>query len=84
MQEHVVRLPEHAGPLLQALRLQRGVSQKEFARQLGVSAPTLSVLEKDASAASLRRVMRVLALLGMELVVRPRNSASDGEAASPW
>ena len=84
MQEHVVLLPEHAGPLLRALRVQQGFSQKAFARQLGISAPTLSVLEKDASAASLRRVMRVLSLLGMELVVRPRVSGDGDGATSPW
>jgi HTH-type transcriptional regulator/antitoxin HipB len=84
MKEHVVQLPEHAGPLLRALRVQQGLSQKEFARQLGISAPSLSVLERDASAASLRRVMRVLALLGMELVVRPRAARVNDEAASAW
>lgn len=84
MHEHTIRIPEHAGPLLRALRKQRGVSQKELASQLGVSPPTLSVLEKDASTASLQRVMRVLALLDMELVVRPRNKGAAGEAPSPW
>ncbi|MGQ0799298.1 MAG: helix-turn-helix domain-containing protein [Pseudomarimonas sp.] len=84
MQEHVVLLPEHAGPLLRALRVQQGLSQRAFARQLGVSAPTLSVLEKDASVASLRRVMRVLSLLGMELVVRPREAGGDASEQVPW
>lgn len=74
MNEHTLQAPEHMAPLLKALREQRGLSQVELARLLGVTPPVLSRLESDASKASLQRLMRVLALLDMELVIRPRGS----------
>lgn len=81
---HKVQLPEHVGPLLRSLRVQQGISQKDLAARLGVTPPSLSHLEDDASNASIRRIMRVLAELDMELVVQPRERWSVQEESPPW
>lgn len=39
----------HAGPLLRAVRVSRGVSIRHCARRMGVSSPTLHQLETRAS-----------------------------------
>jgi len=74
MRDTVLVSPNHLGPLLRALRVERGISQQALARQLGVTPSNLSQLEKDAAAASLKRLMRVLAQLDLELVIRDRTA----------
>ena len=74
MRDTVLVSPNHLGPLLRALRVERGISQQALAQQLGVTPSNLSQLEKDAAAASLQRLMRVLAQLDLELVIRDRTA----------
>lgn len=74
MRDTVLTSPEHIGPLLRALRIERGLSQQALAQQLGVTPSNLSQLEKNAAAASMQRLMRVLAQLDLELVIRDRSS----------
>lgn len=77
MTDKILNSAAHLGPLLRALRIERGISQKALARQLGVTPSNVSQLEKDASNASLQRLMRVLASLDLELVVRDRAVPGD-------
>lgn len=74
MRDTVLVSPDHVGPLLRALRVERGISQQALAQQLGVTPSNLSQLEKNAAAASLQRLMRVLAQLDLELVIRDRGT----------
>lgn len=56
------------------LRRERGVSQQLMAEQLGISRATLNALEKGrAGDVGVRKVIRVLDYLGMELSLRERS-----------
>ncbi len=55
---------------MQAFRKEAGLTQAEAARQLGVSQQTLSALERNAERVSAERLLRLLSVLGVQLVLR--------------
>ena len=80
--EYPVRTPEQVGPLLAGFRNRNNLSQAELAQQLGVGQQTISQLERNADRATLGRLMRVLALMNVEIVlrVRPPQNAKAGKS----
>ena len=83
MDDFTVRTPQQLPALLQAFRKAAGLTQAEAAERLGVTQQTFSALERNAASVSTERLMKLLALLGVELVLRPagkavRDAASTG------
>ncbi|SEB26043.1 helix-turn-helix transcriptional regulator [Variovorax sp. YR216] len=70
MTDFTVRTSEQLPELLQAFRKQAGLTQAETALRLGVTQQTLSALERNAEKVSAGRLMRLLSILGVELVLR--------------
>lgn len=81
MSDLVLKHPQQLAPLLRALRAQAGLSQAQLAGRLGVTAQAISRLEQRPEGASVERLMRVLAALKFELVLRPRAA---GPASAEW
>jgi len=86
--EYPVRTPEQIGPLLAGFRNRSHLSQADLARQLGVGQQTISQLERNSSSATLERLMRALAAMNVELVLRTRlpqtTKASEGKPEETW
>jgi HTH-type transcriptional regulator/antitoxin HipB len=83
MEDFPVRTEAQAGQLLASFRKARGLTQAQLARSLGVTQQTYSQLERNASTASLGRLLAAFSCLGVELVLRdarqtPASSASSG------
>lgn len=70
MHDFPLRSPEQLPLLLQAFRKTAGLTQAEVALQLGVTQQTLSAMERRANKVSAERLMRLLSILGVELVLR--------------
>lgn len=79
MADLVIALPSQLGPVLRALRQRRGLSQKAFGEHLGISRQAVSELEKAPERAAFDRVHRACAILGVEIVLRPRAATSEGD-----
>lgn len=79
MSDFIVRTPEQLPALLQGFRKQAGLSQAETALRMGTSQQTLSALERNAENVSAARLMRLLSILGVELVMRK----GDGGLSEP-
>jgi HTH-type transcriptional regulator/antitoxin HipB len=79
--EIIARTPFQLGNCIRETRRKRGLSQEELAAKIGVRQKTVSNVETSA-AARLETVLRTLAALDLELVVRRRtkSSADDIEA----
>lgn len=90
MPDFVVRTSQQLPGLLQAFRKQTGMTQAEAAVRLGVTQQTMSALERNAEKVSAARLMKLLSILGVELVLRkdgepaPKKSASAGDSNPTW
>lgn len=63
------------------------MTQTEAAQRLGVKQQTISALERNAEAVSAERLLRLLNVLGVELVMRkvtPGNVAQDSKSQPTW
>ncbi|WP_448134960.1 helix-turn-helix domain-containing protein [Stenotrophomonas rhizophila] len=63
----VVRTPHQLGALMRAFRKQAGYSQAALAERLGVSRQAITALEREPEAATFERLMKVWAVLGLEV-----------------
>jgi HTH-type transcriptional regulator/antitoxin HipB len=83
MQDFSIRTPEQLIPLFVAFRKRAGLSQAELARRIGVGQQTVSQLERNPDKATVERLLRALTALDVELVLRSKQSAPDGNAPPP-
>ena len=90
MNEFTVRTAAQLPGLLQALRKQAGLTQRDVAQRLGVTQQTMSAMERNAETVSAERLMRLLGILGAELVLRTvpavdaADQASDTVTPTAW
>ncbi|MBB5207755.1 helix-turn-helix transcriptional regulator [Chiayiivirga flava] len=82
MSDIPLQLSSQLGPILRAVRKSRGLTQQDLARQLGVTRQAISLLEQRPEAATLERLMRVFALLQVDVLLRPRDV--DAAPAADW
>jgi len=81
----IIRVPEQLGAVLRAARLQQGMTQAEVAEKIGISPQAMSRLEKNAGKASFDRIHRLSLLLGLEIVLQPKNRVAESEhPLSEW
>jgi len=69
------------GRILRDARRERGFTQMELATQTGMAQPTISKIERGAEQTSLDSILRLLAALKLEFVVRERSNA---HPQAPW
>ena len=77
-QTWTIRSAADFGRTIADLRVQRGLTQEELAKQGGMSRNYLAQLETGLTVALLERVLRLLRRLGAEVTVSVRNP--DGDA----
>ncbi|MGP8187441.1 MAG: helix-turn-helix transcriptional regulator [Terracidiphilus sp.] len=79
--EFIVRTPLQLANSIRVRRRKLGLTQEQLAAKIGVRQKTLSAIE-SARSARLDTLLRILAVLSLELVVRARTkgSANDIEA----
>ncbi|HWB75480.1 MAG TPA: type II toxin-antitoxin system Y4mF family antitoxin [Nannocystaceae bacterium] len=75
MNDGLARTPAELGALVRARRRALGATQIELAALADVGARFVVELERGKPTLELGRVMRVLAQLGLELVIRERDGA---------
>lgn len=83
MRDYTVRTAEQLPGMLQALRKQSGLTQRAVAERLGVTQQTMSAMERHAGTVSAERLLRLLGILGVELVLR-ESAASPAVPANLW
>lgn len=78
MTDFTVRTADQLPALLRAFRKQAGLTQGDVAARLGLRQQTYSAMERNTENLSTGRLMKVLAVMGVDLVLHPR--ADDGDA----
>lgn len=85
--EFPIRTSDQLSAVLQAFRKESGLSQTEVAKRMGLTQQKLSHLERNAQNVSADRILKLLSVLGVELVLR-RAGASCSVASNskdhPW
>jgi HTH-type transcriptional regulator / antitoxin HipB len=76
MQDFAVRAPSQLGTLIAGFRKARQLSQQALAAKLGSTQQAVSAFERDASPGSVERLMKTLAALDVELVLRDRRASA--------
>ena len=77
---YVIRVPHQLGPLLRALRRDKGLTQADVAGQLGVTRQAISELENRPESASFERLMKLATVLGVEIALQPRGAPMPPDA----
>jgi transcriptional regulator with XRE-family HTH domain len=72
--EYVVIGPQSLGKAIREFRLRQDVSQQELADRTEMHRSYLSQLESGSTTEALSRIMRALAALDLEVVVRERGT----------
>ncbi|MCS3695186.1 HTH-type transcriptional regulator/antitoxin HipB [Bradyrhizobium elkanii] len=76
MDHPIARNEKQLGAILRRARKKAGLSQSDLGKNMHLRQGTVSRLEGGAPAMQLRTVMDALAALNLELIVRPRTTAS--------
>ncbi len=79
MNDFPIQTAEQLTHLFSAFRKRRGLSQAELARQMGVGQQSISQLERNPHKATVERLLRVLAQMDVELVLRDRKAPTDAK-----
>lgn len=82
MPTYPVRTSSQLPDLLQAFRKQAGLTQAELALRLGVTQQTYSALERNADKVGAARLLKLLNILGVELVLRQAPAGADAPSAT--
>ena len=77
MTDFTVRTAEQLPALLQAFRKEAGLTQSDVALRLGVTQQTYSALERNAENMGVARLLKLLGILGVEMVLDKPASAAE-------
>lgn len=70
--EYLITTPAQLGLILQGCRKQKGLTQAELARRVGLLQKYVSHAETSPEKQSVERIFRLLSGLGLELVLRDK------------
>jgi len=76
--ESLILSPAALGRTLRDTRLERGLTQSDLAQRSGLTQATVSSIERGQSNVSLDTLLRLVATLRLELVLRNRQPARRG------
>ena len=82
MNHFAVQTAEQLPALLKAFRKDSGLTQAQVAASLGVTQQTLSALERNAKKVSDDRLLQLLGILGVEMALRRKETASPASSGS--
>ncbi len=83
MNQYPLRTAEQLSALLQAFRKESGLTQSEVALRLGVTQQTYSTLERNAESVGVAKLLKLLGILGVELVLNKPTITADSQAVAP-
>ena len=76
MSDFSIKTPQPLGSVLKGVRRDKRLTQETVGAKVGLAQKAVSKLELDPGTSGLNQVFKLLAALDLELVVRPRESAS--------
>jgi HTH-type transcriptional regulator/antitoxin HipB len=81
--DYPVKTPEQLAQILRGVRRDRGMTQSMVAEQMGSLQSKVSAFEANPGKSSVARLFRLLSVVGLELVLRDRSTASKQQRKKP-
>lgn len=78
---YTVRTADQLPALLQAFRKEAGLTQSDAALRLGVTQQTYSALERNAETVGAARLLKLLGILGVELMLSKPEASGQPQPA---
>jgi len=75
--DFTVKTSHQLGAVLRGYRKDRGLTQQEVGKKTALPQPSISEMEADPGRAALSRLLKVLAALDLELVIREKKKNSE-------
>jgi HTH-type transcriptional regulator/antitoxin HipB len=82
MDNYSIQTADQLAPIIAGFRKTAGLTQADMAMRLGTTQQTYSAAERNASSMSLSKLLSVLNVLGIEIVLRPKNSSAEATTSS--
>lgn len=76
--------PKVLGQILKSARNEKGLNQKEAGNLVGITQAMVSRIETGESNARIDTLFRLMAALGMEMIVKPRDLSSNLSEGDNW
>ena len=76
--------PKILGQILKSARNQNGLNQYQAGNLVGITQAMVSRIERGESNARIDTIFRLLAALGMEMIVKPREKTPDLSVGDNW
>ena len=70
--DYPIKTPQQLGAVLKGFRRERQLTQAEVGARVGLAQNAVSEIESDPGRSSVARVLKLLAALDVEVVLRPR------------
>lgn len=76
--------PKVLGQILKSARNEKGLNQQQAGNLVGITQAMVSRIETGESNARIDTLFRLLAALGMEMIVQPRGISSNMSEGDNW
>lgn len=80
--EYLVTGADQAGQILRGFRKELGLTQAQVGQRMGVPQKEISHLENGSGRTSVDRLFALMSALGIEMVLRPRDSEAPSSPES--
>ena len=81
MNDFTIKTPKQLGAVLRGYRTSQKLSQQDVGLRAALPQPIISNIESNSSRIALSRLLKVLAVLDLELVIRPKSKKN---TSSEW
>jgi HTH-type transcriptional regulator/antitoxin HipB len=81
MTDYTVKTSQQFGSVLRGYRKDQKLTQRQIGIKAGLPQPSISQIEADPGPAALSRLLKVLAALELEIVVRKKRTS---QSSSDW
>lgn len=84
LMDYPLQTPSQLSLHLRDLRQSKGWSQAQLGQRLGVGQSRVARIERDPTAISVAQLCQVLAVLGVQLVLRPTGEGAAAASDAEW
>jgi HTH-type transcriptional regulator/antitoxin HipB len=83
MEQRIISI-QHLGSALRTARKEKGITQGQVAKSMGLDQPSLSKIERGESSVRVDTLLRLIAALDLDLIIQPRHKGEEFREGDSW